>query len=181
MKKIIVDAGHGPHTAGKRSPDGTLREFMFNEAVAIRVKKLLTAEGLTVIFSHDNSRDVALSERISLANKLKVDAFISIHANAYGTDWNTANGIETYTCLQPSKASVIMATHVQQALQMRTYRKDRGIKKGNFAVLRETTMPAILIECGFMTNTEEAKLLKSTDYQQQCAQAIAFGVLCCLT
>jgi N-acetylmuramoyl-L-alanine amidase len=74
-----------------------------------------------------------------------------------------------------------MATHVQQALQMRTTRKNRGIKKGDFAVLRETTMPAILVECGFMTNIEEANLLKSTDYQHQCAQAIAFGVLCWLT
>jgi N-acetylmuramoyl-L-alanine amidase len=180
MKKIIVDAGHGPHTAGKRSPDETLKEFMFNEAVAIRVKKLLSSEGLTVIFSHDNTRDVALSERISLANKLKVDAFVSIHANAFGTDWNAAHGIETYTCLHPSKASVIMATQVQQALLMRTSRKDRGIKKGDFAVLRETTMPAILVECGFMTNKEEAILLKSSIYQQQCAQAIAFGVLCWL-
>ena len=180
MKKIIIDAGHGPQTAGKRSPDGTLREFMFNEAVAMRLKKLLIAEGITVIFSHDNTRDVSLSERITLANKLKVDAFVSIHANAYGTDWNAANGIETYTCIQPSKASVVMTTQVQQALQMHTSRKDREVKKGNFAVLRETTMPAILVECGFMTNKEEANLLKSQSYQQQCAQAIAFGVLCWL-
>ncbi len=180
MKKIIVDAGHGPQTAGKQSPDGALREFTFNEAVAIRLKKLLITEGITVIFSHDNTRDVSLSERITLANKLKVDAFVSIHANAFGTVWNAANGIETYTCLHPSKASVIMATHVQQALQMRTSRKDRGVKKGDFAVLRETTMPAILVECGFMTNKEEANLLKSTSYQQKCAQAIAFGVLCWL-
>lgn len=180
MKRIIVDAGHGPNTVGKRSPDGTLREFTFNEAVAIRLKELLTTERYTVIFSHDHTRDVGLSERITLSNRLKVDAFVSIHANAYGTDWNEANGLETYTCLLPSRTSVRMATYVQEALKMRTGRKDRGIKKEDYAVLRKTTMPAILVECGFMTNREESMLLKSKDYQNQCAQAIAFGIMCSL-
>lgn len=180
MKKIIVDAGHGSDTLGKRSPDGTLREFMFNEAVAINLKKLLSVQGFTVIFSHDGTRDVALSERISLANKLRVAAFVSIHANAYGTNWNDANGIETYTCLRPSKTSLIMAECVQQSLYLRTGRKNRGVKKGDFAVLRETKMPAILVECGFMTNKTEANLLKSPAFQQECAEAIYFGLLCSL-
>jgi len=180
MKKIMIDAGHGPDTAGKRSPDGILREFMFNEAVAIRLKKLLSTEGFTVFFSHDNTRDVALSERISQANKLNVDAFVSIHANAYGTTWNDAHGIETYTCLQSSETSIKMAICVQQALFLRTGGRNRGVKKGDFAVLRETKMPAILVECGFMTNKKEASLLKSTSYQQKCAEAIHFGLLCSL-
>lgn len=176
--KILVDAGHGPNTAGKRSPDGSLREFMFNEAVAIQLKALLMAHGITVIFSHDIHRDVPLSERISLANKLKVHAFVSIHANAYGTGWNDVNGIETYTCLKPSATSLKLAANVQQAMVMRTGRKDRRVKRADFAVLRETTMPAILVECGFMTNLQETTLLKSPTYQKQCAQAIAFGLLC---
>jgi N-acetylmuramoyl-L-alanine amidase len=180
MKKIIVDAGHGPNTPGKRSPDGTLREFVFNEAVAINLKKLFSDQGFTVIFPHDNTRDVALSERISLANKMKVDAFVSIHANAYGTTWNEAHGIETYTCLLPNKTSLIMAEYVQQSLLLRTGRKNRGLKKGNFAVLRETKMPAILVECGFMTNKVESNLLKTQEFQQQCAEAIYFGILCSL-
>ena len=180
MKKIIIDAGHGPETPGKRSPDGTLREFTFNEATAICVKKLLTTVGFTVIFSHDHSRDVSLSERISLANKLKGDAFVSIHANAFGNHWNASEGIETYTWLHANETSIRMATCVQEALIMRTGSKNRGVKKANFAVLRETAMPAILVECGFMTNKEEANLLKSIHYQQQRAQAIVFGILCSL-
>jgi len=180
MKRIIVDAGHGPNTAGKRSPDGMLREFTFNEAVAIKLRKLLSVEGFKVIFSHDNARDVPLSERISLANKLNVDAFVSIHANAYGTTWNDANGIETFTSLHPSETSLKMAICVQQSLFLMTGGKNRGIKKGDFAVLRETEMPAILVECGFMTNKKEAHLLKSPAYQKHCAQAIHFGLLCSL-
>lgn len=173
----MIDAGHGPDTAGKRSPDGTLREFMFNEGVAIRLKRLLIADGFTIIFSHDNTRDVSLSERVLLANREKVDAFVSIHANAYGTTWNDAHGIETYTSLQASDTSIKMAICIQQALILRTGGKSRGVKTADFAVLLETNMPAILVECGFMTNKKEANLLKSTDYQLQCAQAIYFGLL----
>ena len=180
MKKIMVDAGHGPNTAGKRSPDGTLREFSFNAAVANKLEKLLSTEGYSVIFSHGRLRDVGLSERISMANTLEVDAFVSIHANAFGNTWNDAHGIETYTCLQPSETSVKMAICVQQAMLLRTGGKNRGVKKGDFAVLRETKMPAILVECGFMTNKKEANLLKSSAYQHQCAQAITFGLLCSL-
>ena len=175
MKKIIIDAGHGPETAGKRSPDGTLREFHFNEATAIHVKKLLTTEGFTVIFSHDNSCDVTLSERISLANKLRVSAFISIHANAFGNDWNQAQGIETYTCLNPSETSTRMATLVQQALIMRTGRKNRGVKKGDFAVLRETTMPAILVECGFMTNKRRSNFTEKHSLSTAMCTSHLFG------
>ena len=173
----MIDAGHGPDTPGKRSPDGTLREFMFNGAVSNRLKEFLETDGFTVIFSHDNIRDVPLSERILFANKEKVDAFVSIHANAYGTTWNDAYGIETYTSLLPSDTSKKMAYCVQQSLILRTGGKSRGVKKADFAVLLRTTMPAILVECGFMTNLKEAKLLKSTEYQLKCAQAIYFGLL----
>ena len=150
---------------------------MFNEAVAIRLKKLLLADGFAVIFSHDNTRDVSLSERILFAHREKVDAFVSIHANAYGTTWNDAHGIETYTSLRASETSMKMAVCVQQAMILRTGGKSRGVKKADFAVLCETKMPAILVECGFMTNKKEAKLLKSTEYQLHCAQAIYFGLL----
>lgn len=173
----MIDAGHGPDTPGKRSPDGTLREFMFNGAVSNRLKEHLLADGFTVMFSHDNLRDVTLPERILFANKEKVDAFISIHANAYGTSWNDAHGIETYTSLRPSDTSMKMALCVQQALILRTGGKSRGVKRANFVVLSRTTMPAILVECGFMTNKKEAKLMKSTEYQQKCAEAIYFGLL----
>ncbi|MFX3673837.1 MAG: N-acetylmuramoyl-L-alanine amidase [Paenisporosarcina sp.] len=177
IKKIIVDAGHGPNTVGKRSPDGTLKEFAFNKAVAQLVKQLISIEDVCVIFTHDDTHDVPLNERIKLANGLKVDGYISIHANAFGTDWNEVHGIETFTCLHAQKITKDLAKSVQKALIKETGRKDRGVKQRDFAVLRETTMPAILVECGFMTNKQEMKLLRSLIYQKQCAQAIAQGVL----
>lgn len=176
--KMMLDAGHGPNTAGKRTPDGKMREFEFNEAVVQFVKKELTAFGVICIYSHDRGRDVPLKERTALANKMGVDAFISIHANAFGTTWNNANGIETFTYTKPSQQSVILASHVQTALCSITGRYNRGVKKADFAVVRDTRMPAILVECGFMTNKNEAILLQSTNYRMRCAKAIAYAILC---
>jgi N-acetylmuramoyl-L-alanine amidase len=172
----MIDAGHGPETAGKRSPDGLLREFSFNSAIADLVKHYLIEEGFTVIFAHNALEDVPLPVRTKLANSLNVDAFVSIHANAFGSDWNSTNGIETFVYPTASKESMTLASLTQDALIVACNRANRGVKKANYAVLRETRMPAVLIECGFMTNREEAALLMSNAYRGQCARAIAFAL-----
>lgn len=177
MKKIIIDAGHGPNTPGKRSPDGSLKEFMFNESVAQMMKPILMKKNICIIFSHTYVHDVPLNERVALANHLKVDAFVSIHANAFGSDWNEARGIETFTCVNPGTLTTSLAKFVQEEMVKATGGRDRGVKQRNFAVLKHTIMPAILVECGFMTNKKEAQLLKSPIYQKQCAQAISNGIL----
>ena len=176
--KIIIDAGHGPNTDGKRTPDGKMKEFEFNEAVSQFIKKELTGFGVILINSHVKERDVPLNERTTLANKMGVDAFISLHANAYGTTWNDVSGIESYTYTKPSEQSLILASLIQNSLCSLTGRPNRGVKKADFAVVRDTRMPAVLVECGFMTNKNEAMLLQSIDYRMRCAKAIAFAILC---
>ena len=180
MTLIILDAGHGPETPGKRTPDGALREYHFNSAVAALAGELLTKEGVTVKYTHEHLRDVPLRERTATANRLRADAFVSIHANAFGTGWTAAQGIETFIYPQAGKNTTALASVVQKSLISACGRPDRGVKKADFAVLRDTRMPAILVECGFMSNREEAALLQSKTYQRQCARAIAFGVLCWL-
>ncbi|WP_194841052.1 N-acetylmuramoyl-L-alanine amidase family protein [Sporosarcina cascadiensis] len=177
MTLIVLDAGHGPETPGKRSPDGKLREFQFNLAVAEMVGVRLTREGLNVRYVHENSRDVPLSERTAAANRMKADAYVSIHANAHTSGWSEAQGIETYIYPAASKSSAILANLVQQSLIAACKRLDRGVKKANFAVLRDTQMPAILAECGFMSHKTEAVLLQNKVYLLQCARALAFGIL----
>lgn len=176
--KIMIDAGHGPDTPGKRSPDGRLREFYFNSAVADEVKKRLILDGHTVFFSHQIDKDVPLHERIALANRLKADLFVSIHANAHGHTFTTANGLETFIYNRPQAATRQLAASVQRSLVLVTGRKDRGVKQGDFAVLRDTHMPAILVECGFMTHKHEVELLKSAIYRKRCALGICFGIAC---
>ncbi|WP_164931367.1 N-acetylmuramoyl-L-alanine amidase [Longirhabdus pacifica] len=176
--RLAIDAGHGPHTPGKRSPDGTLREFQFNSAVADDMKQLLLDhyDGVEILFTHDPNWDVPLQARTDQANAWQADVFLSVHANAFGYDWNEVSGIETYVFSQQNVKSVALANSVQETLIQQTGRKNRGVKAANFHVLRETVMPAILVECEFMTNIEALDLLESDGYRRQCAEAIVQAI-----
>jgi len=177
MTLIAIDAGHGYNTPGKRSPDG-MQEYAFNRAVAKEVILLLEKTGIQTIKTHHDSKDVPLTQRTNLANQKRADYFISIHANAFGNgSWNDANRIETY--IHPAKESQAkpLALALHQALIKGTGRRGRGIKQADFHVLRETAMPAILLECGFMTNREEKTLLASNSYREKCGRIIADSII----
>lgn len=178
MTRIVIDAGHGPNTSGKRSPDGTLREFMFNSAVAEMLKaQLLMYEDVEISFAHESDRDVPLRERTDKANAWGADLYFSIHANAFGIGWNSVEGIETFAHTSKPAEAMILVAEVQNELIRSTGRVNRGVKTSDFHVLRETSMTAILAECGFMTNKEEAELLKSESYRQKCAKAIEVAIV----
>jgi N-acetylmuramoyl-L-alanine amidase len=175
--KIMLDAGHGPNTPGKRSPDN-FKEFQFNSVVADYAKSLLSHyKDVTVYFAHSKNEDVPLNERTDKANKLKVDCYVAIHANAYGTTWTSAGGIETYVYITKPKEAMALAQRVQKNLAIQTGLHDRGVKTADFHVLRETNMTAILTECGFYTNKKEVSLLRSVTYQKTCAEAIVKGIV----
>jgi N-acetylmuramoyl-L-alanine amidase len=173
MMKIMLDAGHGYNTPGKRSPDG-MREYEFTRAVANHAKQLLANyKNVTVYFSHSDQEDVPLQARTNKANSLNVDIFVSIHANAFGSGgWNNVGGIETY--VYPSRPPVAyqLAQKIQRNLVVATGLENRGVKTADFHVLRETKMDAVLAECGFMTNPNEIKLLRSETYRKTVAEAI---------
>jgi len=173
----MLDAGHGYNTPGKRSPDG-MREYEFNRAVALYARSLFQDyQNTTVFFAHSDDRDVPLQERTNKANSLNVDAYVSIHANAFGSGgWTSASGIETY--VYPSRPPVAnqLAQKIQRNLIVETGLPDRGVKTANFHVLRETKMDAVLIECGFMTSQNDIKLLRSEAYRRTVAEAIVNAV-----
>jgi len=177
--KIVLDAGHGYETAGKRSPDGT-REYEINRAIAIYTRDLLAAyQNVFVYFTHSDKQDVPLKTRTEQANTINADCFVSIHANAFGNGkaWNSANGIETFVHPAANTNTTTLADIIQKHLIIATGLQNRGVKKANFHVLRETKMTAILIECGFMTNEEEMKLLKTDAFRKACAEAIVKGIV----
>lgn len=173
----MFDAGHFYTTPGKQTPDG-MKEYDFNQAVANHAKKLLEGyQGVDVSFAHSDSRDVPLKERTDKANRMKVDCYVSIHANAVGNGgWNTTEGIETFVYTTRPKEALSLAAYVQNHLIRETGRKNRGVKTADFHVLRESHMTAILVEAGFMTHKEEAALLKSDAYRQKVAVAIVKGL-----
>ena len=192
---IILDAGHGMDTPGKRTPlfkDGSFtHERSFNQAVVKEMINQLKKYDCQVKWVSEEEQDVPLRVRSTRANthlqnfiwlygKTNVNSiFVSIHANAMGEDenWGTAHGIETYYLSNGSSCSLKLAQIVQKQLIIHTKRCNRGVKTANFFVLRETHMPAILCECGFMDYKPEAWLLRSDVYRILCATAIARGIV----
>ena len=177
--KICLDAGHGKETAGKRSPDGTLLEYEFNRDVGRRLKAILEHHGVEVIETvTDDDTDVSLAERCNIANKNNVDYFVSIHANAdgMGYNWTSVRGWEIHIVGKGGKAEQLAkAIHKHSIAGLGL--KDRGVRISNFQVLRDTDMPAVLIEHGFYTNKEECGILKTEEFRQKCAEADAKGIL----
>ena len=176
--KICLDEGHGKSTSGKRSPDSSLMEYEFNRDVGRRLKAILERHGVEVIETVTDDTDVSLAERCNIANKNNVDYFVSIHANADGNgyDWTSAKGWEIHIVGKGGKAEQLAkAIHKHSIAGLGL--KDRGVRISNFQVLRDTDMPAVLIEHGFYTNKEECDILKTEEFRQKCAEADAKGIL----
>lgn len=184
MAKVVLDAGHGAATLGKRSPDGLFREYQFNRVMVDKVAELLeTVSGIEVIKTCPTTYDLSLSGRCKVANDAEADLFISIHANASAkTDedsnstWDSAQGWECYVCAKggnAEKLAIKIKNEVQNAIPDI---KMRGIKVANFTVLTNTDMPAVLIESGFMNNKEEVTKLSDEQYQNKLALAYATAI-----
>lgn len=172
--KIGIDDGHGYETAGKRTPDG-YHENYFNEKVKKYLIPELKRNGFSVVDCSPMTSDNSLADRCKRANSANVNIFVSIHANAYGTGWNNADGVETYY-YPGSGNGQRLASLVQNELLKGTKQDNRGVKSANFYVLRNTAMVAILVEAAFMTNKKEAELLKSAKFQKETAQDICRGI-----
>ena len=176
--KICIDTGHAKNTAGKRSFDGTLLEYEFNRDVAKQLKAHLERHGVEVMYSCnlETATDTSLSARCKTANDAKADLFVSIHANAFGTDWNSANGWEIFTYKGSAKGTKLAEAIRKESISLLKL-KDRGIKTDSLYVTKHTKMPAVLIEHGFYTNKEECEKLKSAEFRRKCAIADAKGIL----
>jgi N-acetylmuramoyl-L-alanine amidase len=168
--EIMICAGHGPNTPGKRSPDG-MREYEFNSRVADVMKaELEKYEGVTVYFAHEPKRDVPLKERTDRANALEVDLYFSIHANANSGKMGDWGGIDTFVYIDNPAKSRKLADVVQRNLIASTKLRNRGVKTADFHVLRKTDMDAILVEHGFMDSRTDLPLLKSDAYRVLCGK-----------
>ncbi len=176
---VCIDPGHGATTGGKRSPDSTLMEWEFNRDVAYRLKALLEARGVTCVMTvaQDDQTDPSLASRVQVANSAgNIDLFVSIHANAFGNGWTTANGWEIYVYKKGGVAEVA-ANSIEEAMKNANLLKDRGVKTANFYVIKNTDMPAVLIEHGFYTNQAECERLKDSGFRDQLAQADLTGIM----
>lgn len=179
MTLVVFDAGHGKGTPGKRSPTGE-REWYFNDKVVRAAIARMKEYGVSVKRTDDptGNTDVALGTRVSRANSWGATVFVSCHHNAMGGGWHNGGGSETYyySGNSPTSKAAQLAAIVNPRVAKAMGLKDRGVKKGNFQVIRETRMPAILVEGGFMDSNVDIKALRDDAKLKAQGIAIADGV-----
>ena len=188
-KIVYLDAGHGGYDPGA-SYFG-ISEKSLTLAIQSRVKAKLESEGYQVVTTRTSDTYVDLTDRSRAANASESDIFVSIHINASGS--SAAQGIETYYYqpyaeypsrinatyhANPTRLSMsdTLANAIQSSLINATGAQNQGVKRQTFAVLRETTAPAVLLELGFLSNPQEAARLSTSDYQETLANAIVAGI-----
>lgn len=177
---IIIDAGHGGEdmgTSSKTTPK--YQEKSLNLTTSQLLKDYLQKMGYSVKLTRSDDTFIPLATRAVIANYYNPKLFVSVHYNAAHTE--KPEGVEVYYFQSDddkarSYQSKVLAERVLEKVILKTGAKSRGIKHGNLAVIRETTMPAILIEGGFMTNKAEMEKIKDPAYIKQLALGIALGI-----
>jgi N-acetylmuramoyl-L-alanine amidase len=170
---IVIDPGHGGRDPGAVGI-GNIHEADIVLAISNQVTTLLQSKGAEVIQTRTDDREIELEPRVNQANRARADLFISIHANAISLDRPDVNGIETYYY---ADQSLELARTIHASMLDGTGRANRRVRQARFYVLRNTAMPAVLLEVGFVTGAEDAPLLPDPDFQAQMAESIARGIL----
>lgn len=197
VRTICLDPGHGGRDSGNRESGRLEKQFTLLLAKELRTQ--LAQRGFKVVMTRSTDTYVDLPERPKVADRAHADLFVSLHFNAVATGKGAVRGTETY-CLTPAGASstnargegaerggypgnrfnaqnVWLACKIQSALLATLKTDDRGVRRARFAVLRDATMPAVLVEGGFMSHPTEGQKIFSTAYRQQMARAIADGIV----
>ena len=195
-RTVVLDAGHGAKDPGTMGRTG-LKEKDVALDIALRVRAHLAAAGVRVVMTRDTDRFWELEDRPYLAARGGGDVFLSIHMNAAAS--RTVRGIEAFATAaenypptaesklggkyptvpnnQFNHSNTLLGNQIQRAVVGITRAEDRGLKRARFVVLRNSAMPAALIECGFLSNPQEEQKLSSPSYRETVALGIAQGIL----
>lgn len=178
MIRIGLDAGHGLRTCGKETPD-KIKEWTLNDKVCDKVTSILRDYECEIIRTDNNEgyTDESLSSRLARYKTEKVDAFVSIHHNAYNGKWNNATGVEIYVDKKATAKDVELAKCIYSRLVKYTSLKGRGIKKENFYVVNQNVIPAVLVEGGFLDSSKDYKVITSDSGQTAYAKSVAEGLI----
>lgn len=168
--KIVIDPGHGGEDNG--AVWGYTEEDDINLIVSFLLRCELEKRGHDIIMTRESDHATPLHKRTELANSLYVDLFISIHCDAFHKI--TARGMSAHIHPRHSNETLDLAQRINiKLIENFKDHKNRGIKKSNFYVLRKTTMPAVLVECEFLSNPETRKFLREPEKQLALARAIS--------
>lgn len=167
---VVIDAGHGGHDRGG-IPGQRVSEKEMTLDVAQRLRKVLEASGYRVVMTRNSDVFVPLGTRCAIANSYRNAIFVSVHFNS--ATRRGASGIETYFY---SRDSLSLASAIHHYVTGGAPSENRGVRRRGYYVLRRTNVPAVLVECGFLTNPTEAAYAQNASYRQKLAEAIAAGV-----
>lgn len=195
LKRIVIDPGHGGKDKGATNKN--LYEKFLTLDISARLAKILRAKGYQVALTRNRDVFLELPTRPAFANANGADLFVSVHINSAVS--SAPSGVETFAlspaglpstssaAFRPSDArkltgndsdpwNVLAAYYVQKSLKDGTNALDRGVKRARFAVLQTSKAPAILVECGFISNPSESAKLATPNYRESIAQSIAAGL-----
>lgn len=153
-----------------------MREKDIVLSVALEAAELLRQQGVRVILTRSKDQDLALTQRVQMTQQVPADVFVSLHANADPMGQIEVNGVETYHYPQDA-SSTALAQSIHQTMLQTLDIQDRGVRAANFYVLRSLSIPAALVEIGYMTGQDDAANLANFSYRQKVAAAIVNGIL----
>ncbi len=169
---VMIDPGHGGKDPGAIGIGG-LREKDVILPISKKVAEILRKNGVNAVLTRSTDYFVSLKGRVVMAERADADLFVSIHANSLGLSRPDISGLEVYYYNSGKR----LADTVRKGITRKVRVKDRGIRRARFYVLRKTSMPAILVETGYVTGREDAAKLKQTWYRNKMAEGIADGIL----
>jgi len=173
--EVVLDPGHGGPDPGAIGIGG-IRETDVVLEISKIVKNLLSEKGVKVRLTRINEVDLDLPPRVSIANNMDADIFVSIHATASRGKRRDINGLETF--YYRGWRGRLLAKRIQkQILRVSPGSPDRGVKQGRFYVIKNTRMPAVLVEIGFLTGRLDARRLEKITHRKRLAYAISKGIL----
>ena len=167
---VVIDAGHGGFDRGG-IPGQRIPEKEMTLEVARRLENVLAADGYRVVMTRDSDVFVPLGTRVAIANSYRKAIFVCIHFNSAGRVG--ADGIETYFY---GRDSLPLASAVHHFVAGGAPSPNRGVRRRGYYVLRKARVPAVLVECGFLTNPTEAASIQNSSYRQKLAEEIAAGI-----
>ena len=185
---LILDAGHSHNTKGKKAFDDSFYEWDFNNKMQYTLKERAEELGITVKLTNPNPgtvSDISLTTRATTANNfyrslnIPKSIMISLHANAYGTDFNSARGVEVYHASNASTNSKNLAKYIcnnvyNDVKAIDAGFKNRGVKCQDFTVIYKTITPTCLVEYAFYSNKDDLKILKNN--QNELVEATLKGI-----
>ena len=170
--RVIIDPGHGGEDSGAVGIDG-LQEKDVILPIALDVEEILRKQNIDVVMTRDTDVFISLEGRTDLANRVKADLFVSIHANSINLSRPDVSGLETYYYDSGRRLAELVHWSILNGVDI----DDRSIRRARFYVLRHSTMPAVLIEVGFVTGEVDASNLKDPNHRRLMAEAIAKGIV----